>query len=368
MYDAIVVGARCAGSPTAMLLARKGYRVLMVDRALFPSDTLSTHALRPEGAQKLKRWGLLARVAATNCPPVTGVLFDFGAGPMPVAMPPFEDIEATYAPRRTVLDNILVEAAVEAGVELREGFTVDEVVTEDGRVTGLRGRSRKGAAATETAPIVIGADGVHSFVARAVGAPIVREVPGGTCAYYGYFANVPADGYEIYFRERRYILLFPTNDGEVCIAMEWPREEFNTFRQDVEGNFLRTLELAPGLAERVKGAVRTEKLMGSGDLPNFFRKAWGPGWALVGDAGYHKDPILGSGITDAFYEAEYLAEAVHRGLSGAEPMDQALATYEAHRDAWGKDVWERTERLVRFPSPMEALNLFVGAPVPAQAV
>ncbi len=142
-YDAIVVGARCAGSPTAMLLARKGYRVLVVDRTTFPSDTVSTHLIHPPGLGALKRWGLFDRVVATGCPPIDTYAFDFG--PFTIeGSPASPDSPVSYAPRRTVLDKLLVDAASEAGVEVREGFTVEEVVVDDGRVTGIRGHGRGG--------------------------------------------------------------------------------------------------------------------------------------------------------------------------------------------------------------------------------
>src|SRR3954453_12998460 len=149
-YDAIVVGARCAGSPTAMLLASKGYKVLVVDRAAFPSDTLSTHIVHPPGVSALERWGLLDRLVATGCPPLDTYRFDFGPFTIEGA-PGTADSPVGYCPRRTVLDKLLVDAASEAGAEVREEFTVEEVVTEGGRVTGIRGHDKGGASVTELA-------------------------------------------------------------------------------------------------------------------------------------------------------------------------------------------------------------------------
>jgi 2-polyprenyl-6-methoxyphenol hydroxylase-like FAD-dependent oxidoreductase len=166
-YDAIVVGARCAGSPTAMLLARKGYKVLVVDRATFPSDTVSTHIVHPPGVAALRRWGLLDRLVATGCPPIDTYAFDFGPFTLAGA-PGTDEAPVAYGPRRTVLDKLLVDAASEAGAEVRERFTVEEVVVEDGQVTGVRGHGRGGRTVTERARVVVGADGRHSLVARAV--------------------------------------------------------------------------------------------------------------------------------------------------------------------------------------------------------
>ena len=168
-YDAIVVGARCAGSPTAMLLARRGYRVLVVDRATFPSDTISTHLIHPPGVAALRRWGLLDRLLATGCPPIGTYSFDFGPFTSS-GSPGTTDEPLAYAPRRTALDKLLVDAAGQAGAEIREGFTVEGLEIDDGRVTGIRGHSQGGKNIIERARTVIGADGRHSLVAEAVGA------------------------------------------------------------------------------------------------------------------------------------------------------------------------------------------------------
>lgn len=173
-YDAVIVGARCAGASTAMLLARQGHRVLVVDRAAFPSDTLSTHLIHPPGLAALRRWGLLDRVVATGCPEITTYTFDLG--PLVISGSPAGlGFQGSYAPRRTVLDKILVDAAVEAGAEVREKFTVEGLVTEGDAVTGIRGHGPDGAATTEYGRVVIGADGAHSMVARAVDAPATRR-------------------------------------------------------------------------------------------------------------------------------------------------------------------------------------------------
>ena len=167
-YDAIVVGARCGGSPTAMLLARNGYRVLLVDKATFPSDTMSTHLAHPPAVAALDRWGILEQLEATNCPPITRYSFDFGPVTVAGTPRPANGTDRAYCPRRIVLDALLVEAAAAAGAELREAFAVEEVVVEDGRVTGIRGHAKGGETVTERAKVVVGADGRHSLVAKAV--------------------------------------------------------------------------------------------------------------------------------------------------------------------------------------------------------
>ncbi|HEX8219633.1 MAG TPA: NAD(P)/FAD-dependent oxidoreductase [Chloroflexia bacterium] len=359
MYDAIVVGARCAGSPTAMLLARKGYRVLLVDRATFPSDSMRNHFVRIGGIGHLHKWGLLDRVVATGCPPVRQVISDFGDFPLPEATSPVGDVDAEYAPRRMVLDKILVDAASEAGAEVREGFSVSEVLFEDGRAVGIRGKAKGGATVTENAPIVIGADGLHSIVAKAVDAPKYNEKPALTCGYYSYWSGLPCDALEIFYRWQpaHLILAFPTNFDLTCVAVQLPSSQFGEFRLDVERNFMEILDLAPRMAERVRAGHREERFYGTGDLPNFFRKPYGPGWALVGDAGYHKDPISARGVSDAMRDAELLAEAVDAGFSGRLPLDEAMGEYERQRNEAARPEYAETCQSASFrPVPRQFLE------------
>jgi flavin-dependent dehydrogenase len=342
MYDAIVVGARCAGSPVAMLLARKGYRVLLVDKARFPSDIMSTHYIHPPGVARLALWGLLDSVIATNCPPIFGSKMHFGDFVMSApraaqAGPP------ALCPRRYLLDKILVDGAVEAGTELRERFTVRELVWEDGAVVGVRG-GRSGEEVEERARVVIGADGMHSVVARSVRAPEYNTRPSLTCAYYSYWEDVPLEEAEFFILEGGGILAFPTNDQRSCLAVGWPRAMFPEVRKDIEGSYLRVL-LSSGLAERVRRGRRVERFVGTGDVRNFFRRPYGPGWALVGDAGYHRDPVTGLGITDAFRDADLLVEALDAGLSGRRPLAEALAGYESTRNEIAAPLYEVTCRL-----------------------
>ena len=328
-----MVGARCAGSPTAMLLARKGYKVLLLDRATFPSDTMSTCYIWQPGVACLKRWGVLENIARSNCPPVQRLRFDLGEFAFSGSPPAADGVRDTYCPRRTVLDKILVDAAQEAGAEMREKFSVQELVIEDGHVKGIRGRGSNGSMVNESARITVGADGMHSFVARAVAAPTYNEKPPLTCWYYSFWSDVPLQELEGYPRTSRWIVAVPTNDGLTLIVLAWTNKEFTQFRADIEGNFLKTLrEFGPGLAHRVESGRREERFVGTADLPNFFRKPYGLGWALVGDAGYHKDPIAAQGVTDAFREAELLADAIDAGLSGRQPLQDALAGYERRRN------------------------------------
>ncbi len=357
-----MVGARCAGSPTAMLLARMGHKVLLVDRATFPSDTMSTHLLKVPAVAALERWGLLEEVLrSANCPPISEATFDVGDFSLTGSPLLAGNIAGCFSPRRVHLDEVLVEAAIEAGADLREGFSVREVLADgSGRVTGVRGREAAGGAiVSEKARIVVGADGLRSIVARAVKPPAYRTRHSLTCAYYSYWSGACVEGLLACPRDRRMVISFPTGDGLSCVYVAWPRGEFRGFRSDVEGNFLETLELVPALAERVRAGRREECFVGTATLPNYFRKPHGPGWALVGDAGYHKDPLTAQGITDAFRDAELLAEAIDAGLWGKRPMEEALAGYERRRNEAAVPVYDNTcRRAALDPAPSEARKLF----------
>lgn len=357
MYDAIVIGARCAGSPTAMLLARKGYRVLLLDRCAFPSDTFRNHFIQHPGIVRLHCWGLLDRVVASNCPPIRTFTADLGDFPL---REPFEDgdgVDANYAPRRIVLDKILVDAAVAAGAALRERFTVQDLLWEDDRVVGIRGRAEGGATVTERARIVVGGDGARSIVAKAARAQRYHERPAFTFAYYSYFSGVPLDGVEVWRWPACTYINFPTNDGLSLVAIQARVAGFHAFRTDIEGNFFRTLDCVPELAERVRAGTREERWYGTADTENFFRTPYGPGWALVGDAGYHKDPILAQGISDAFRDAELLSEAIDAGFSGRAPLRDALAAYERERNLIALPEYEENCAAAAFmPPPAEVFE------------
>ena len=355
-YDVIIVGARCAGSPAAMLLARKGYKVLVVDRATFPSDTVSTHLIHPPGMACLNRWGLKERVASSGCPAIDTYSLDVG----PFALkgspgPPEEPL--SYAPRRTVLDKILVDAASEAGADVREAFTVEEVMIEDGKVTGVRGHGRNGATVTERAKVIIGADGRHSIVARAVEPDQYNERPIQEASYYSYWSGLPVDGFEAYNRGDRAFAAWPTNAGLTLIVGGWPYAQFEANRKDPEGTFMSMLDRAPEFAERVRGAKREERFAGAA-VPNFFRKPFGPGWALVGDAGYNKDFITAQGISDAFRDVELCADAIDASLSGKEEYNEAMGRYQATRDAHVFPTYNFTIDFASLaPPPPEQLQL-----------
>ena len=359
-YDAIIVGARCAGSPTAMLLARKGYRVLVVDRATFPSDTVSTHVVQPLAVAALARWGLLDRLTATGCPPMHTYTYDFG--PVTISgAPGTKDAPLAYCPRRTVLDKLLVDAAAEAGAEIREGFTVEEILIEDGLVVGIKGHSKGGDSVTERAKIVVGADGRHSLVAEAVRPEQYNEKPPLLAAYYTYWSGLPIDGrFDTYIRPHRGFAVAPTHDGLTLTVGGWPYSEFETNKKDVEGNFLKMFDLAPEFAERVREAKREAPFAGA-PVSNFFRRPFGLGWALVGDAGYNKDPITAQGISDAFLDAERCGVALDQALSGGRPFDDAMGEYQRARDEHVLPRYEFTCQLATLEPPPPEMQQMLGA-------
>ena len=359
-YDVIVTGARCAGAPTAMLLARKGYRVLVVDRASFPSDTLSTHLIHAPGVAALDRWGLLDQVAATGCPPINTYAFNFGPFTIAGTPRPHDGNSTAYAPRRTVLDKILVDAADHAGAEVRERFTVDDIVFEDGAVVGIRGHGEDGKPVFERARVVIGADGRNSHVAKAVKPEQYNEKPMLQWSYYTYWSGLPVDGFETVIRPDRGWGTFPTNDGLTLLVVGWPYAESKAYKADVEANYLKTLELMPEMAARVRAATRVERFAG-GSVPNFFRKPYGPGWALVGDAGYNKDPITAQGISDAFRDAEMCSAALDESFSGRRSFEDAMSAWHRTRDAHVTPIYEFTTQLATLEVPPPEMQQLLGA-------
>ena len=358
IYDVIVVGSRCAGSPTAMLLARKGYRVLLVDRATFPSDTISTHIVHPLAVAALRRWGLADALAATGCPPIATYGFDFGTFVL-AGTPGTADEPMAYCPRRTVLDKLLLDAAAAAGAEIREGFVVEEVVAEEGRVVGIRGRSQRGTSITERAAVVVGADGRNSIVADAVAPEKYNERPALLAPYYMYCSGLPMDGrYETYMLRNRGLAAAPTHDGLTIVIVAWPLSEFAANKRDLERSVLAVIELAPEFAARLRAAKRETRLFGI-PTPNYFRKPHGPGWALVGDAGYIRDPITAQGIRDAFRDAEACALALDQSFAGASSYEHAMGNYQRARDSSVMSMYEFTCQFATLqPPPPEMRQLF----------
>jgi menaquinone-9 beta-reductase len=344
-YDAIVVGARCAGAATAMLLARAGLDVLVVDRGRPGTDTLSTHALMRGGVLQLSRWGLLGALEQAATPAVRKATFHYADEEVAVAIQPRDGIDALYAPRRTVLDPLLVRAAEASGAQVvHDAAVIDLVRDAQGRVAGVVLAGPGGARARIAAPIVIGADGMRSRVAALAGARIEREGAHATALIYGHWAGLEVEGYHWHYRPGVSAGVIPTNDGRTCLFVALPPARFRAeLSGGVEALYHRVLgEVAPGTAAAVGRAHLDAKLRPFPGAPGFLRRAWGPGWALVGDAGYFKDPITAHGMTDALRDAELLARGVVTGT------DAALGAYQAARDAASLGLFETTDRIASF--------------------
>ncbi|MET9608866.1 NAD(P)/FAD-dependent oxidoreductase [Streptomyces sp. NPDC006512] len=328
MYDVIVIGARCAGSPTAMLFAQQGYRVLLLEKANFPQDTLSSHYLHQPGVALLNKWGLLDKLREAGCRPINHESYQGPEVRLDGFSLPVDGQRTTYAPRRFVLDPILAAGAVAAGVEFREGCAVNDLVFEDDRVVGVRYTTPDGAEATDRARLVVGADGMRSLVARKAGAPKVIEHARMTCVYYSYWAGVPSS-FELYERPGRWVAALPTNDDLTLIMTYFPQDEYNEVRKAAEAAYLEAVRTtAPDLFERMSAGTRVEQMYGTGHQENYFRKAYGPGWVLVGDAVHHKDSITARGITDAFVQAQALTDYIGAGLHDDAALKAALRRYE----------------------------------------
>ncbi|WP_328518736.1 NAD(P)/FAD-dependent oxidoreductase [Kribbella sp. NBC_00359] len=362
MYDVVVVGARCAGAATARLLAGMGHDVLMVDKTRLPSDTLSTHGLIRGGVVQLSRWGLLDRVLDSGAPAITQVLFDIEGEPKVRRIKQRAGVDLLVAPRRRVLDGLLADAAQEAGARLRTGVTATGVLRSDnGRVSGIAGRTATGDHVELPARMVVGADGRGSRMAGYLGAEIVERFTSPCAVFYTYVIGLRPDTYEFHIAPDAFAGVFPTNDGEACVWLIRPTPLLEPIRTAGTGRtaaFVEQLELlVPDLGRRVRAGRITARLRGTANLPNYRRQAHGPGWALVGDAGYHRDPITGHGITDAFRDAELLATAIDRSLRDPAGEQAAMTSYQESRDAMAREVFDLTRALTAFPPPARFVEL-----------
>jgi flavin-dependent dehydrogenase len=346
--DAVIVGGRVAGASTALLMARAGLRVLVVDRGARGSDTVSTHALMRGGVLQLSRWGLLDQVARTGAPPVRRVTFHYGSTELPVALRPQAGVDALYAPRRTVLDELLVEAAEEAGAEFRfRTSLVDLNRDHTGRVGGVVLRDHTGSTTVEPADLVVGADGRRSRVARLVDAPTMARGSHAAAYVYGYWPNLEFDGYHWYYGDGLSAGAIPTNDGTVCVFVAGAAAALDpALRRDRPVDVARRLagHLDRRLAETLAGPPEGE-VHCFGGLPAQLRHAYGPGWALVGDAGWWKDPLSTHGMSDALRDAELLTRAVTTGAASAGALEGAFAEYQAHRDRTARAMHPVVDRL-----------------------
>jgi 2-polyprenyl-6-methoxyphenol hydroxylase-like FAD-dependent oxidoreductase len=352
-FDVVVIGARAAGAATAMLLARRGLDVLLVDRGTYGSDTLSTHALMRGAVLQLDRWGLLERVAASGTPAVRRTAFHYGEEVVDIAIKASHGVDALYAPRRTVLDPILVDAARAAGATVRFQTGLKDLVRRaDGRVVGVVLKGPMDSTCTVGAGLVIGADGTGSTVARLVGAGFEERCANAGAVIYGYWSGLPTEGgYQWHYRPGTSVGAIPTTGGQTCVfAAMQPARLKGAAGAELPLLYHAVLdECAPDVAARLAGARLESRLLAFAGRPGFLRQAFGPGWALVGDAGYFKDPITAHGITDAFRDAELLANAAARG------SDAAFADYAAERRALSMTLLRITDEIAGFGWDLDRL-------------
>jgi flavin-dependent dehydrogenase len=350
-YDAVITGARCAGAATALLLARSGAKVLMVDRQAYGSDTLSTHALMRGAVLQLTRWGLIPGITAAGTPAIRSTAFHYGSESIRVAIKPEHGVECLFAPRRTVLDRLLVDAARKAGAEVRHGVLLSGLLfAPDGRVRGVSLKNAGGSRMTVRADIVIGADGRQSAVAQLVKARAYVEGSNASGIVFGYFENLPQDVFHWYFAKNAAAGVIPTNAGH-CVFAAVPAQRFSTtFRGDVRRGFLQVLEASsPELRAGVERGTLIGRLRGFGGAPGYLRQCHGAGWALVGDAGYFKDPLTAHGITDALRDADLLSRAIVGGT-------RALAAYQRERDALSLPFLRITDAIASFSWDLDELK------------
>lgn len=357
--DVVVVGGRCAGSATAMLLADAGHDVLVLDRASFPSDTVSTHVIPRTGLVQLTRWGLLEALHASGAPRITTVETDTGAEVVARRVKDRRGVDHLLAPRRTVLDALLQDAARRAGARVETGVAVDGVLRHPGgRVVGVQAHDAHGGIRV-LARHVVGADGLGSRVAREVGAPMTLVRPPSGAALYAYFAG-DWSSIEYHVVPGALAGIFPTHGGEACVwvcTSEPVARRHQRFRAREEVVTGLIAALAPRLRDRVAGARQTSPVRGMLRMPNHFRQAAGPGWALVGDAGYHRDAITGHGISDAFRDADLLATALDSALREPGSEREALGAYGRERDRLARPIFDLTCELATFPGPERFVGL-----------
>jgi 2-polyprenyl-6-methoxyphenol hydroxylase-like FAD-dependent oxidoreductase len=356
-YDVVVVGARCAGATLAFHLARAGLSVALVDRAQFPSDTLSTHFFETPGVAALRRMGLVDELAATGAPFIHMADYRIGST---AGVGPYSSDEEEQGPgwcvRRTVLDAALVRAAEGAGATVRTGCRMTALVSAGERVEGVVVLDDAGRETQLDATIVAGADGTGSTVARMVGARRYHTVPNERFAYWGYFEGACEPGPPALFYHRTDDDLYVGSpcDGGLYMAAVMPKlDELPAYRDDLDAGFGATIARCEPFAAILAGAKRVGPLRGMATFPVFFRESAGAGWVLLGDAGHFANPAAGQGVSDAFRQAERLADDIVSGLGGGSSPDKALADWWRWRDAEELELhWLSADMAAAGPVPV----------------
>ena len=345
-YDAIVIGGSVSGAPTGMLLARQGHKVLLIEKSIFPRDTNSTHFIWPRGMSYLNRWGLAKHILEST-PHYKNMEINI-EGISLVGSVPLQDLRQRFinlhgnddgvidyycGPRRYFLDEYLLNASKESGVDVREGVSFKKTIVEDGRVTGIFARDLKGNTFQAKSKIVIGADGRFSQFAKDVGAKNTDYRELSTFAYYGYFSGIDKKELSIHKKGRLGTAIYPTQNDTHMVLVYGPNAWWDDFNKDIQKNFLDIFRLcAPEIAKLVENSKRTENFKACAKMPAFQRESHGAGWALVGDAGSFKDQVAAIGITHAFRDAELITSFLHPALVGEISIEKALSKYQEVRN------------------------------------
>jgi flavin-dependent dehydrogenase len=356
-YDVLICGARAAGAATALLLAKAGLRVLVVDRSAPGSDTVSTNALMRPAVLQLHRWGLLEELESRGATRIERTTFHYEGTRVPIQITRQFGVDALYAPRRNVLDPLLCEAARTHGATVLHRTSLLTLQTNArGRVAGALIKQAGGRSTTVRAHMVVGADGIRSRVAKLVRAPFTRLLNNQSAVIYANFTAVPASvttaGTQWYFSRHAGAGVIPTQHGQVCVFVGCRKQELpGLLRDGLEAGFWRglipfSLDALPAL----RAAARTASFRGFGGHPGYFRQCTGPGWALVGDAGYFRDPITAHGLSDALRDAELLSRAI------LAQRETALADYEAERDAISYRMLQLSDEIASYRSDMDRLG------------
>jgi 2-polyprenyl-6-methoxyphenol hydroxylase-like FAD-dependent oxidoreductase len=349
-YDVVIVGARVAGAATAMLLARQGLRVLMLDRTRLPADTLSTHALMLGSAIQLNKWGLSDAVAATGATPIDAIDMKVRDISFTAPVKHIGGVDRLHAPRRITLDAIVAEAAVSAGAELCDGAAVTGVRRNaGGRINGVVGVTTGGHTFGVSARWVIGADGMRSTVAKLVGAAYQAYVEPTSSVVYSYWAGLESTHYSFAFGDHVGAGTIPTDGGLTCAYLATPTNRMHDVRTDLPAGFLRQMAAAsPDMADQVASGVRSGGFRGFRGLAGYMRQPVGAGWLLVGDAGYYRDPLSAHGITDAFRDAELSARAILAAWSDPTSESAALRRFHTIRDGFAAPMFHATAKLATY--------------------
>jgi len=362
-WDVVIVGARVSGAATAMLLARAGLRVLCVDRSRYGSDTISTHALMRGGVLLLQQWGVLDDVLAAGTPRVRRTVFHYGEESVAISIKPSAGVDALLAPRRTVLDTVLVDQARRAGAVFEFGVQVIGVHRDAaGTVDGVRLRDPlEHRVRVEQAPLVIAADGRASSVARDVAAAESTASRHAGSYLSGYWAGLPTDGYEWFYRPGLTAGAIPTNDGLTAVFVGGrPSVMDAAVRSDGSARVFTQRAANAGLGARLAGAHLVGALRFVRSLPpGYLRRAYGQGWALVGDAGHWLDPMSTHGMTGALRDAALLARAIVRTGPGSPERTAALADYEQVRDRLSTPMLAITDEIAGYAWDMTTVRVLL---------